>query len=95
MKITPLKDKGHLLAVASVCFMNSIVIRGLRLMDGKHGYFLAMPQQKNGKGEYLDCVYPLTKELRAEMTEAVISAYSEAKSKSQFTQQAGDNELPL
>ncbi len=95
VKFTPFKDKGHLLGVASVCFMDSIVIRGVRLLDGAHGYFIAMPQQRNRKGEYIDCVYPLSKEIRDEMTEAVISAYSEARAKSQFAEQADDNELPL
>lgn len=93
VKLTPLKDKGHLLAVASVCFMEAIVIRNVKLMDGKHGYFISMPQQKNYKGEFIDCVYPLSKEIRKEMTEAVLDAYT--KEQSQFTEYDGDDELPF
>ena len=92
VKLTRLQDKGNLLAVASVCFMDSIVIRNVKLLNGRHGLFIAMPQQKNYKGDYVDCAYPLDKEIRNEMTQAVIDAYGSVE-----LQELPDNdeELPF
>ncbi len=93
VKFTPLQDKGNLLGVASVSFMDSIVIRNVKLLNGRHGLFIAMPQQRNYKGDYIDCAYPLTKEVRDEMTQAVIDAYGGGAEFAEITDD--DDELPL
>ena len=52
-------------------------IKGLRVVQGKDGPFVAMPQRMV-KGEYQDVVFPVTKEARARLMDAVLDAYEQA-----------------
>ncbi len=51
---------------------------------GQHqGLFVAMPSYKAGNGEYKDICFPVTKEFREQLNNAVIEAYNLALTQSQ------------
>lgn len=86
MKITkvnfyPYSKKGNFKGYASVELGGEVVITGIRLLDGKKGLFIAMPAQADSEGEYHDIAFPVTKELREKMTDAVIEAYEDGDEK--------------
>lgn len=84
MKITetrvfPLSKKDSTLkAFASITIDDAICITGIRIVEGKNGLFMSMPQSKDNDGEYHDIVYPITKEAREELEAAVLDAYDDA-----------------
>ena len=84
MKITetrvfPLSKKdSNLKAFASITIDNAICITGFRIVEGKLGLFVSMPQSKDNEGEYLDVAFPITKEAREEIQDAVLDAYDDA-----------------
>lgn len=51
------------------------IIKGLRILQGKDGLFLGMPQEKAKDGKWYNAFYPATKEARASLTEVVLGAY--------------------
>lgn len=53
------------------------LVKGLRVVGGAKGLFLAMPQEKSKDGKWYDTFHPLTKEAHAELSEAVLAAYQE------------------
>lgn len=80
INVYPFNGKGSTVAFASICVNDAIVMRGIRLVDGRNGMFLSFPQSKrsgdNGKDdEYFDIFYPCTKEFRQELEEAIIGVY--------------------
>ena len=78
----PIKEpKNKTVAFASVTINDMIAINGIQIIDGKNGLFMQMPQTKDSKGEYRDIAFPITKELRQQLTDTILAKYIEEKSK--------------
>lgn len=76
VKIYPVKKGDTLKAFAAITFDEAFVVKGLKVIEGKKGLFVAMPSTEGRKkGEYFDSVYPITKELRESINDAVIEEY--------------------
>ena len=76
--VFPVKNpQGSTLAFASVGIENLAAISGIRVVTGKNGLFVDMPQNKDKNGEYHDIAFPINGELRKEVNKAVLGAYSE------------------
>ena len=54
---------------------NLLVIRGIRVVEGRSGLFVSMPRQQGKDGKWYDSVTPLSKEVRAAIAETVLEAY--------------------
>ena len=71
---------GSRLATVSITLDNSFVVRGLSVMNGSKGIFVNMPNvsytDQNGDKKYVDTAFPTTKEMRDEISNDVIGAYS-------------------
>ena len=55
--------------------IGDFIIRGLKVVEGKKGLFLGMPQEKAKDGKWYNAFYPVTKEARSSLTDAVLTAY--------------------
>ena len=77
VRVYPIDEpKGNTMAFASVAVDDLIAIRGIRVIEGEKGLFVSMPQSLNTKtNEFSDIAFPLTAELRAEMTAAILDEY--------------------
>jgi stage V sporulation protein G len=53
------------------------VVKGLRVVEGKKGLFLAMPQEKSKDGKWYDTFFPATKEAREVLNDLVLNAYQQ------------------
>ena len=65
---------GSVRGVCSVTFNDQIAVKGVKVIEGSKGLFVAMPSYKSGD-EYKDLVYPVTKEGRQMLNESVLAAY--------------------
>ena len=75
-RVYPLIDpKGNTKAFASISINDVIAIRGLRVVEGSNGLFVSMPQSKNGSGEYQDIAFPLTVDLRNDISKSVLDEF--------------------
>lgn len=54
----------------------SFVVRGLKVVEGKNGLFLSMPQEQSKDGKWYDIFSPTTAEARKHLTHLVLEAYS-------------------
>lgn len=75
-RISAMIGDEKLKAYASVCIDDSFLIKGIKIIDGKHGRFVAMPSRKTKTGEFKDITFPITPQLREEVEKAVLEAYS-------------------
>ena len=57
--------------------IGSFIIKGLKVLEGKNGLFLSMPQEKAKDGKWYETVFPVTKEARKSLTEVVLEAYQQ------------------
>ena len=70
-------------AFVNVTILDKLVLKGIRVVDGRKGLFIAFPRtkrkaKKGGEDEYFDIFFPITKEFREELTEAILEAYDKA-----------------
>ena len=83
VKIGSIRPEGNVRAYASVNLNDCFAIRNVKIMDSTKGLFVAMPSYKVGNGEYKDICFPVTKEFREQLNNAVIEAYNLALNQSQ------------
>ena len=74
VKIHTLRTEGGRLADASVSLDGCFAIRGVRIVSGSKGPFVAMPSYKSGD-QYRDVCFPCTKEFRQQFQDTVLCAY--------------------
>jgi len=92
VKISSIRPEGSLRAIASVNLNNCFAIRNVKVVDSTKGLFVAMPSYRAGNGEYKDICFPVTKEFREQLNNAVLDAYKQAltQGQSQNQQKAAD-----
>ena len=72
-----LKSEDKLKAFVNVTFDNQIVIRGLKIISGRSGFFVSMPSRRRPDGRHQDIAHPVNNEARRFLEERVIAAYLE------------------
>ncbi|MCK5406396.1 MAG: septation regulator SpoVG [Candidatus Krumholzibacteria bacterium] len=72
-----LRDDAKLKAFASITLDNCFVVRGLKIIEGKSGTFVAMPSRRRKDGEYQDIAHPINNDARAIMERIILKAYRE------------------
>ena len=78
VRIHSIQFDGPCRATASLNINGCFAVRGVKLMEGSNGLFVSMPGQINSKGEIKDICLPYTREARAELESAVVTAYQQA-----------------
>ena len=71
------KEDSNLKAFATLEIDSAFVVRGIRIIEGKNGLFVAMPSHKGDDGEYYDDAYPIVKKARKDVNEAILAMYEE------------------
>lgn len=82
VKVTPFEREGsNIRGLARVYLEDSFVVNNISLLEGRNGLFVAMPSYKvkqasgKGKSEYQNICYPVTKEFREKLYDAVMDVY--------------------
>ena len=74
-RLHKLGSNGPLRAFADVV-IGQVLVKGVRIVDGKNGLFLTMPQTQGKDGKWYCTVMLLDDSLKAELQEVVIEAYN-------------------
>ena len=75
------EPKGNVVAFASVTINDMFAVNNIRVVNSDKGPFVAMPQVKDKEGQYRDICFPVTAELRKQLNEAILGAYTAEKEK--------------
>jgi len=62
-------------AYCDVTVSEALLIKGLRVVQGKNGLFVSMPRQQGKDHKWYDSVVALTKSTKAEVGRVVLEAY--------------------
>lgn len=83
VRIRKIENGGTLLANANVTIDGKFAVNGFKVVQGKDTPFVSMPTgtpyEKDGKKEYPEVFFPITKEAREELINAVLTAYNTAE----------------
>lgn len=70
-----LRNDDKLKAFVSITLNDSFVIRGLKIIRGNTGLFVAMPSRKRPDGQHQDLAHPINDSTRKYLTEIVMAEY--------------------
>lgn len=76
VRLHRLDAESKLKAFADIA-IGDFLVKGLRIVQGQKGLFLAMPQEKSKDGKWYSSFFPLTKEAKQNLAEVVLAAYEE------------------
>lgn len=74
--ISKIDNGGGVKALANVVINGELAVRGVKVMEGEKGAFVAMPSKKMGY-DYADVAFPITKEAREALNNAVMKSYEQ------------------
>ena len=87
--VTPFEREGsNIRGLVRIYFDDCFVVNNVSVIKGKEKEFVAMPSYltkqsgKDGKGQYQDICFPVTKEFRQKLYDAVLECYRQEKEKS-------------
>lgn len=91
VKITckPYSGSSKTKAFIDLALDDTLVIKGLTLVDGKEGLFLSYPSTKGKDDKYYNSVYSRDKEWTKLLTDACIKKYNECNQTSQPASSGG------
>lgn len=100
-KIDRVLQSGKLKAIASVSLDGMFVVKGLKIMDGRKGLFVSMPQEvfagKDGKKQYSNLFFPMTNGAKTELQTVVLQAYRQHMDpnyRPDYSQRGGEGMYP-
>ena len=70
-----LRDEPRLKAFVTITFDDCFVVRGIKVIDGPAGLFVAMPSRRKADGTYQDVAHPIHREMRERIESRVLSEY--------------------
>ncbi|MFC1621001.1 septation protein SpoVG family protein [Candidatus Omnitrophota bacterium] len=75
LNLRRLSGESTLKAFADLLFANVFIVKGLKVVEGKNGLFVSMPQRQDKEGKWRDIAFPTTKEFRGLLSDIVLSEY--------------------
>ena len=79
VQVYPFKEgpsMGHMVGMASIVLNDQLQVRGLRIMEGVNGLYVAYPNDPFYKGEDIHSVcFPMTRQLREHIETCVLEKY--------------------
>jgi len=79
VRVRKVNGDGKLKAFASITIDNAFVVHDLKVIEGKKGYFVAMPSRKTTNGDYKDTAHPIATDTREMIQSAVLSEFDKVK----------------
>ena len=83
MKITSVtvhkieKENSRMKGIAVVTLDDCFVVKGIRVIDGDNGLFIAMPSKKATDGEYRDIAHPINSSTRDMLQQIILDKYEQ------------------
>ncbi len=76
IRMNLLDNAGVCKAIGSFSLDNSFAVRGMRVMEDKHGKnFVSFPSRAKANGQYEDIAFPLSKDFYHKICDAIIDEF--------------------
>jgi stage V sporulation protein G len=64
-------------AFCDIIVSNALLIKGIRIMEGRNGLFVRMASKLGKDGRWYESIQPMNKEIRELLNEVIIKAFKE------------------
>ncbi|MDD5681143.1 MAG: septation protein SpoVG family protein [Candidatus Omnitrophica bacterium] len=72
-----LEGDGATKAFCDIIVSDSLLIKGIRIMEGKNGLFVKMPAKQGKDGKWYNSIEPTPKETQEALNDAIIKAFND------------------
>jgi stage V sporulation protein G len=72
-----LRNEDRLKAFVSVTLNQALVIRGIKIIEGRARHFVAMPSRSKPDGSFQDIVHPINHETRHRLESYILQIYQD------------------
>lgn len=79
VKVRLFESRSNTKAFIDLKLDDTLIVKGLTLVEGRKGLFVSYPSTKGKDGNYYNSVYSLDKEWREKLEDICIRKYKEAK----------------
>lgn len=81
VKITcrPYDGNSKTKAFIELCLDETLIIKGMTLVEGSKGLFLSFPSSKGKDGKYYNSIYSMDTEFKRQLEEACIEKYNKVR----------------
>ena len=76
IRIRKVTGEGNLKAYVTVTFDDCFVLHNVKIIEGKQGFFIAMPSRRVGTGEFRDIAHPINLDFRRKMQDKILEEYN-------------------
>jgi stage V sporulation protein G len=77
-------DENKLRAYVNITIDGCFMIRGLKVIKGQNGLFVAMPNKKSKNGAFRDVAHPLDSTTRQMIEDSVLKKYNLALEEAEY-----------
>jgi stage V sporulation protein G len=81
-----LRGEEKLKAFVTMTFDDCFVVRGVKVIHGNRGLFVAMPSRRKKDGEYQDIAHPIHRDMRERLEDEILARYQEALNNPQLAE---------
>lgn len=74
-RINRYHGEGSAKAFCDLVIGDSFLIKGIAVVEGKNGLFVSMPREQGKDGNWYDMAFPLSREVREQISGMVLAAY--------------------
>jgi stage V sporulation protein G len=64
-------------AFCDIAVCDSFLVKGVKVVEGKNGLFVSMPREQGKDEKWHDTFYPLTKDVREKLQNAILEKFYE------------------
>ena len=82
-RIHATKGTGATRAFCDISIAGAFVVKGLRIVEGKDGLFVGMPQEKGKNGKWYDTFFPTSNEIKKELQEIILQEFQSEQGETQ------------
>ncbi len=80
VKIRRLLNEGRLRGIVSITVDGVLAVHDIKIVEGEHRLFVAMPSRRDENGSFRDVVHPICAETRQKIENEILSAYTKLQS---------------
>ena len=77
IRIRKIEKEGKMKAAVTITFDNAFAVHDIKVIEGEHGLFIAMPSRRASDGEYRDIAHPINSETREAIQKIILNKYQE------------------
>ena len=75
-RVHKLDGEGPTKAFCDLMILDTFIVKGLRIVEGKEGLFVSMPREQGRDGKWYDTFFPVSAEIRKGLEALVLESYN-------------------